>query len=89
MRVEVRLADKNNANIIKNIYPLYLYDLSEIHGNVPNKYGIYEDDEIKTLMEQYDIQQIWFEKPDELFLFTICRYLLCFLFFSSFQCEYV
>lgn len=48
--VKVVLANKENANIIKNIYPLYLYDLSEVYGNVPNEYGIYEDEHIKTLI---------------------------------------
>ncbi len=54
-------------NLIKNIYPLYLYDLSEIHGNVPNEYGIYEDGPIKTLAEQYEVQNDWFENLDYLF----------------------
>lgn len=55
MEVKIILSDKENSNIIKNLYPLYLYDLSEIYGNVPNEYGIYEEESIKTLMEQYDI----------------------------------
>ena len=71
MEVKVVLATKENANIIKNIYPLYLYDLSEVYGNVPNEYGIYEEEPIKTLSEQYDVQNIWFQKPDKLFPFII------------------
>lgn len=69
MNVEAILATKENANIIKNMYPLYLYDLSEIYGNVPNEYGIYEEgiEPIKTLEEQYDIQNPWFEHPGILF----------------------
>lgn len=43
MDITTVLADKENAFIIKNMYPLYLYDLSEIYGNVPNEYGIYEE----------------------------------------------
>ena len=71
MEVNVVLADKENANIIKNIYPLYLHDMSEVYGNVPNEYGIYENGPIKTLAEQYDVQNIWFEKPNKLFPFII------------------
>lgn len=69
MNVEVILATKENAKIIKNMYPLYLHDLSEIYGNVPNEYGIYEEgiEPIKTLGEQYDIQNPWFEHPGILF----------------------
>jgi len=71
MEVKVVLASKENENIIKNIYPLYLHDLSEVYGNLPNEYGIYEDEPIKTLAEQYDVQNDWFQKPNELFPFII------------------
>lgn len=71
MEVKVVLASEENANIIKNIYPLYLHDLSEVYGNVPNEYGIYEDEPIKTLAEQYEVQSIWFQKPNKLFPFII------------------
>jgi predicted acetyltransferase len=71
MLVEVILSNNEHSNIIKNLYPLYLYDLSEIYGNVPNEYGIYEDKPIKTLQEQYHLQDIWFEKPELLFPFII------------------
>ncbi len=71
MEIKTILANKENSNIIKNMYPLYLYDLSEIYGNVPNEYGIYEEEPVKTLMEQYDVQNNWFTKPEELFPFII------------------
>lgn len=71
MEITVVLADKENFNIIKNLYPLYLHDLSEIYGNVPNEYGIYEDEPIKTLIEQYDVQDEWIKYPDRRFPFII------------------
>ncbi|MFT4145643.1 MAG: GNAT family N-acetyltransferase [Mobilitalea sp.] len=71
MKIEIILADNTNGFIIKNIYPLYLYDLAEIHGTLPNKHGIFEDEPIKTLSEQYDIQQIWFNHPNVLFPYLI------------------
>lgn len=71
MEVKVVLVNDENSNIIKNIYPLYLHDLSEHYGNLPNEYGIYEDEPMKTLIEQYDVQNIWFEKPDILFPYII------------------
>ncbi|MFK9092603.1 GNAT family N-acetyltransferase [Bacillus salipaludis] len=68
MKIEVRLTDKNEAYIIKNLYPLYLYDLSVHYGNLPNRHGIYEDsDDFQTLSDQYEVQNIWWEKPDILF----------------------
>ena len=71
MEIELVLANNESGNIIKNLYPLYLYDLSEIYGNIPNEYGIYEDEPIKTLEEQYHVQDIWFQKPELLFPFII------------------
>lgn len=71
MEVKLKLADKNTANIIKNMYPLYLHDLSEHYGNFPNDFGIYEDEPMTTLMEQYEVQNIWFEKPEVLFPYII------------------
>lgn len=71
MDIKVILADDENKNIIKNIYPLYLHDLSEHYGNFPNGYGIYEEEPMKTLMEQYEVQNIWFERPNTLYPFII------------------
>ena len=56
MKIEVKLADESSGYIIKNMYPLYLHDISGIDGTKPNKYGIFEEDDIKTLAEQYDVQ---------------------------------
>ena len=72
MKIEIKLADKNDGFIIKNMYPLYLHDLSGIHNILPNKYGIFEeDDNIRTLQQQYDIQEIWFQEPKLLFPYLI------------------
>lgn len=71
MKVETILATKETENIIKNIYPLYLHDLAEIYGDLPNEYGIFEEEPLKTLAEQYDVQNIWFEKPENLYPFII------------------
>jgi len=71
VEIELILATEENANIIRNLYPLYLYDLSEIYGNFPNQYGIYEEEPIKTLTEQYHIQDAWFQNPESLYPFII------------------
>lgn len=71
MKVETILATKETENIIKNLYPLYLHDLAEIYEELPNEYGIFEEEPIKTLMEQYDVQNVWFEKPGNLYPFII------------------
>ncbi|WP_427109507.1 GNAT family N-acetyltransferase [Lysinibacillus xylanilyticus] len=72
MKIEIQLTDKNNGYVIKNLYPLYLYDLSGHYGNLPNVHGIYEDsDDFRTLIDQYEVQNIWWEKPDILFPYSI------------------
>lgn len=71
MKIEIRLADNTNGFIIKNMYPLYFHDLAGIHGTLPNEFGIFEEEPVRTLTDQYDIQQIWFENPDLLFPYLI------------------
>ena len=67
MKISNVLANNENSNIIKNLYPLYLHDLSEHYEDLPNEYGIYEEEPMKTLAQQYEVQNIWFEKPNVLF----------------------
>lgn len=47
MNVQIKLADTNEAHIIKNLYPLYLHDLSDHYGLTDgpalNRHGIFED----------------------------------------------
>ena len=55
MKVTVELTDSSTKFIINNIYPLYLHDLSGIWGWKPNRYGIYEDDDTRTLNDQNQV----------------------------------
>ncbi|MBU3127883.1 GNAT family N-acetyltransferase [Clostridium tagluense] len=71
MKITTVLANNETSNIIKNIYPLYLHDLSEHCGDLPNEYGIYEEEPMKTLADQYEVQNIWFEKANVLFPYII------------------
>ncbi|WP_442601833.1 GNAT family N-acetyltransferase [Paenibacillus sp. KN14-4R] len=72
MKIKVQLTNKNEAHIIKNLYPLYLYDLSEHYVRFPNIHGIYEDsDDFRKLSDQYEVQNIWWKKPDCLYPYLI------------------
>ena len=62
MKIEIKLADKNDGFIIKNMYPLYLHDLSGIHNILPNKYGIFEEDENIDISYLKDIRKDYEEK---------------------------
>lgn len=72
MNMNVTLTTAEESYIIKNLYPLYLYDLSGHYGRYPNHHGVFEDsDDYRTLMDQYEIQNIWWEKPNLLYPFLI------------------
>ncbi|WP_379141815.1 GNAT family N-acetyltransferase [Paenibacillus sp. sgz500992] len=76
MNVQIKLVDTNEAYIIKNLYPLYLHDLSGHYGltggSALNRHGIFEDSqEIRTLADQYEVQNVWWEKPGCLYPFLI------------------
>lgn len=76
MNISIKLTGPDEAYIIKNMYPLYLHDLSGhyglVEGHLPNRHGIFEDtDEYRTLADQYDVQNIWWDKPGILYPFLI------------------
>lgn len=71
LNVTVRLCGVEEKFIINNIYPLYLHDLSEVWGHQINRYGVFENDDTRTLAEQNRIFDIWWEHPDVLFPFLI------------------
>lgn len=71
MKVTINLTDQSSKFIINNLYPLYLHDLSEIWGWKPNKYWVFEDDEILSLSEQNKVFDIWWSKQSILFPYLI------------------
>ncbi|WP_315372105.1 hypothetical protein [Paenibacillus xylanexedens] len=76
MNIEVKLTNKDEAYVIKNMYPLYLHDLSGHYSlggeHTPNEHGIFEPSpDYKTLQDQYDVQNIWWEKPECLYPFLM------------------
>ena len=52
LNVTARLCGMEEKFIINNIYPLYLHDLSEVWERKTNRYGVFEDDDTRTLIEQ-------------------------------------
>lgn len=72
MNIKLILTSKENAYIINNLYPLYLHDLSEHYGFLPNKHGVFEEsNDYKTLSDQNEVFNIWWEKPNCLYPFLI------------------
>lgn len=71
MTVTIELSDAFTKFIINNLYPLYLHDLSEVWGWKPNRYGVFEDDDTRTLHDQIKVFDIWWEKPSVLYPYLI------------------
>src|SRR5689334_10381852 len=72
--VEVLECDAAAAHVVRNLYPLYLHDLSEFSGDVPNRHGIFEPgSDVRSLAEQGELayQAIWWRKPGVLFPFLV------------------
>ncbi|WP_347272256.1 hypothetical protein [Paenibacillus sp. N3/727] len=67
LNVTVRLCGMEEKFIINNIYPLYLHDLSEVWEHQINRYGVFENDDTRTLIEQNRVFDIWWEHPNVLF----------------------
>ncbi|GAA4851900.1 GNAT family N-acetyltransferase [Paenibacillus vulneris] len=69
--VVVQLCSADDKFIINNIYPLYLHDLSEVWEFKTNRFGVFEEDDTRTLDEQNRIFDIWWEHPGVLFPYII------------------
>ncbi|MEC0307835.1 GNAT family N-acetyltransferase [Paenibacillus lautus] len=71
MNIEVRLCPKEQSFILHNIYPLYLHDIAEIWGVRPNRFGVFEKEDVPTLSEQSKQLDVWWEQPSVLFPYLI------------------
>lgn len=71
MNIRLQLCSKENKYVVNNIYPLYLHDLSEVWLRETNKYGVFEENDTRTLMEQNKIFDIWWEHPNILFPYLV------------------
>jgi aminoglycoside 6'-N-acetyltransferase I len=70
--VELKLSQDDDAYIIKNLWPLYQHDISEFHGSMPNRHGLFGvDDAEKTLSGHVDLLSPWWRDPEALFPYLI------------------
>lgn len=71
MTVELRLSADDEARLIKNLWPLYQHEVSEFDGAVPNRHGVFNDDEVTTLAQHVDSLDPWWKDPQSLFPYLI------------------
>lgn len=53
MKVELRLSAGDDAQVIKNLWPLYQHEVSEFDGARTNRHGVFNDDPLVATLEQH------------------------------------
>ena len=72
MKVELELTDATSAVLVKNLWPLYVHEISEYNHQVPNPHGLLIDDEqVTTIADQAETQSGWWKRADSLFPYLI------------------
>lgn len=72
MKIELKLTDKSEAQVIKNLMPLYTHDISEFDGRSPNQHGVMIDSEdVATIAEHGESQRGWWSAPEVYFPYLI------------------
>jgi len=72
MKIELKLSADEDGQVIKNLWPLYQHDLSAFDGAVPNRHGIFsDDDKVTTLAEHVDSLDPWWRDQVSLFPYLI------------------
>lgn len=71
-RIELRLSTAGDANVLQNLWPLYQHDVSEFDGAVPNRHGIFSDDDgVGTLAQHVGSLNSWWSDRATLFPYLI------------------
>lgn len=66
MTVQLNISTKREAHIIKNLYPIYLHELSAYSNDerlLPNNHGVLGEDEPVRCACRGQAQEIWWSKP--------------------------
>jgi aminoglycoside 6'-N-acetyltransferase I len=62
--LELRLTTSDQAGPIRNLWPLYLHDISAYNGRAPNRHGVLGDD---PDLESWPDPGAWWSQPGVLF----------------------
>lgn len=72
--VEIAPSTAENSHIIRNLYPLYLHDLSAFmddDGAGPNAHGVLGEDDSIRCASCGTAQNIWWEEPQSCFPYVV------------------
>ncbi len=72
MNVELKLTDRDDAYIVKNLWPLYVNDISEFDGRRPNKHGIVgASHDIASYFDLEGTLDGWWQHPGGIFPYLV------------------
>lgn len=72
VKVVVKLSSPENGYVIRNLYALYLHDLSAFNGAQPNVHGVLEEDRaVRDLAQQTALYGSWWRDAQSLFPYLI------------------
>ncbi|MDF1798227.1 MAG: GNAT family N-acetyltransferase [Planctomycetota bacterium] len=72
MQAPLELSTKNRSQVVKNLWPLYVHDLSDFDSHPVNGHGVLgAGDEVRTLGEQGETLAAWWRNPEHLFPYLI------------------
>ncbi len=70
MHVELKLADEKDARIMKNLFPLYLHDISEFEEIPVNRFGVIGCDD-DAVLASVRPEAAWWKNPNYLFPYLV------------------
>lgn len=71
-KVRLKLSTRDDAHVIKNLWPLYQHDVSKFDGAIPNRHGVFCDDDKTTQLAQHvDSLDPWWSDSKSLFPYLI------------------
>jgi aminoglycoside 6'-N-acetyltransferase I len=70
MNVQRELLPEQRANILQNLYPAYLHDLSAYMTALPNPHGLFEEETVERYNPETFLK-VWWQHPQQLFPFLI------------------
>ncbi len=71
MSVTLELTDEAAGRPIRNLFPLYLHDLSAHQSIALNEHGVHSDEGLEDLAALADRQRGWWQRPGVLFPYLI------------------
>lgn len=71
MNIDIKLADRNDFFIVKNFIPFFRDYLGYVYEELPNKYGVFDNEDCMTLQQSCNKRDKLIERSNEFFPYII------------------